>query len=163
MNPYLLAGAAVLVIGVGLGGYNHGKATATERFERVIAQHDADNERERATLMAAARKKEADAALRMAAIDEQHQEDMRNAQIISERTIAGLRDGTVRLRDRLAARQCPGPVVSEASARASGGDAVQEVGLQGADVDFLVRFAAEADQVADQLRACQAVVRADRQ
>lgn len=83
-----------------------------------------------------------------------------------DRTIADLRAGERRLRDRF---QCPASGAAGGSAglpgagRAAGGsDAPAPGGLSRADAEFLVRFAGEADDVAGQLAACQAVVRAQR-
>lgn len=81
-----------------------------------------------------------------------------------DRTIADLRAGELRLRDRF---QCPAtgaagrPAgVPQAGGAAGGSHAAAPGGLSRADAEFLVRFASEADDVAGQLAACQAVVRA---
>jgi hypothetical protein len=45
----------------------------------------------------------------------------------------------------------------------SGGDGASRVRLSQADGQFLIEFAAEADQVANQLTQCQAVIQSDRE
>lgn len=71
----------------------------------------------------------------------------------TDRTIAGLRDGTVRLRERFTC-----PRVPAASPAAGSGDDPARYGLRPADAEFLVRLADKADGVAEQLSTCQAVI-----
>ncbi len=166
--PYV----AVLLALIGFvgGAYMHGYATAADHWKVIVAdmsKQAADADAKNADELADARERvleyERHTVARMAVIDHQHQEDMRNAQIISERTIAGLRDGTIRLRDKFTACQRSGSSnMPAATTSTSIGDGVASIQLQQADADLLVRIAGSADQVADQLRACQAVVRADR-
>lgn len=161
LAPYLIA---VLLVGCSLfGAYRYGctvtQTAADLEMEQLLSQSLADQK----SLSESYRKREAQHAQDMAAAGEQFEKDKRNAQIISERTIAGLRDGTLRLRDKFAAyerRTSTG--VSDTGTSTSQRDAASSIGLQTEDVEFLVRFASRADEVADQLRACQAVVRKDR-
>ncbi len=74
----------------------------------------------------------------------------------NDRVIAGLRAGTVRLRQRLAAR------VPDASAGAGQRDASAAGGLRPADAAFLVRLATEADRNTEQLAACQRLLNVER-
>lgn len=64
----------------------------------------------------------------------------------TDRTIADLRDGTLRLRDRFT---CPKASRDPAASAPS-----QEPGLLQSDAEFLVRFADEADQIADERNQC---------
>lgn len=73
-----------------------------------------------------------------------------------ERTIADLRAGNRRLRERF---QCPPNGVSRNSQAPSSSDGATQSGLLDADAEFLVRFAAEADERVNQLTACQAVLK----
>ena len=68
-------------------------------------------------------------------------------------TIAGLRAGTLRVRDRF---RCPAGV-SQAPAGAGSADDAGPGGLQREDAEFLVRIADEADAIARKLNALQAV------
>lgn len=103
----------------------------------------------------------------MDAIAVQHQKDLKDARTEQDRVIADLRARNLRLRV---------PVVTTASAACRGGGAGIEAGpgtgqrdgeataeLSDAAAEFLVGLASEADDVARQLSACQAVVIADRQ
>jgi hypothetical protein len=65
----------------------------------------------------------------------------------TERTIADLRSGTVRLRDRFT---CPAAKASGAAAK----PVPEESGLRIEDAEFLVRFADEADAIADERNQC---------
>lgn len=64
----------------------------------------------------------------------------------TDRTIADLRDGTLRLRDRFT---CP-----KASRDPAAAAPAQEPGLLNEDVEFLLRFAGEADTIADERNQC---------
>jgi prophage endopeptidase len=76
-----------------------------------------------------------------------------------DQTIADLRAGTLRLRDKFRCKaSLPG-----SSAAASGSDAASTGGLSDQDAEFLVREASRADAVVGQLTACQAVVKSDRE
>ncbi len=65
----------------------------------------------------------------------------------TERTIADLRSGTVRLRDRFT---CPAAKAPGTSAQ----PVPQESGLREEDAEFLVRLADEADTIADERNQC---------
>lgn len=68
-------------------------------------------------------------------------------------TIAGLRAGTLRVRNRFTCQAVPG-----AAAPTTGGDDAQGSGLRPEDAEFLVRESDRADDYTEQLAACQAVV-----
>ncbi|MDH0048595.1 lysis system i-spanin subunit Rz [Comamonas terrigena] len=120
-----------------------------------------------ATLQQEARDKERAHGQAMDGIAAQHQKDLKDARTEKDRVIADLRARNLRLRI---------PVVTTASAACRGGGAGSEAGpstgqrdgeataeLSDAAAEFLVGLASEADDVARQLSACQAVVIADRQ
>ena len=68
-------------------------------------------------------------------------------------TIDEYRTNNVRLRESLKAKQCPD--VSSVASSTSGNHAETTGGLLDTDVEFLIRQAARADQVAEQLAAAQ--------
>lgn len=120
-----------------------------------------------ATLQQEARDQEQAHGQAMADIAAQHQKDLKDARTEKDRVIADLRARNLRLRV---------PVVATTSGACSGGGAGSEAGpgagqrdgettaeLSGAAAEFFVGLASEADDVARQLSACQAVVIADRQ
>lgn len=92
---------------------------------------------------------------KLAAIGVKHEEDRTAAQAVPDAVVAELRAGTVRLRHDLAT--CHTDRLSEAAAGASERDAPADLGVTIAGP--AVGIGREAD---DQLRACQAVVAADR-
>lgn len=64
----------------------------------------------------------------------------------TSRTIADLRNGTLRLRDRFTCPKASGDSAPPATAK--------ESGLLNEDVEFLLRFAGEADTIADERNQC---------
>lgn len=72
----------------------------------------------------------------------------------TDRTIADLRNGTLRLRDRFTCPSLPRP--AEAN---PGDDAGSQGGLLREDAEFLLRLGSEADRAIIQLQECQAYVR----
>ena len=67
----------------------------------------------------------------------------------------------LRLRDSLKAKQCPD--VSSTANSTSGNHATTTGGLHDRDVEFLIRYAARADAVAEQLKSAQALIKQDRE
>ncbi|TDB28418.1 hypothetical protein ATCM_12545 [Stenotrophomonas sp. ATCM1_4] len=91
----------------------------------------------------------------LAKIGAEHEEDREAAEAIPAAVVADLRAGNLQLRRQWAA--CETNRVSESAAGAAERDALAE--LRAKDQGDLVRIGREAD---DQIRACQAVVRSDR-
>jgi len=111
----------------------------------------------------AAREKERQHALAMAAVSAQYQEDLRDEKATRDRVVADLRSGAQRLRIELARRETAGGSgTAEGSASAGRCDGETHAELSVAASEFLVGLASEADEVVRQLTACQAVVTADR-
>lgn len=69
----------------------------------------------------------------------------REKQVASD--IAGLRDGSIRVRDRFTCPKTPGSPAGSQPDR-------EEAGLLQSDAEFLLRFAAEADAIADERNQC---------
>lgn len=82
-----------------------------------------------------------------------------NAQADLRRTIADLRRGQLRLRDRFT---CKGTVPG-APASAEGSDAAGQGGFSVETQESILRIGADADAIAHRLTACQAIIAADRQ
>lgn len=158
--PYV-AGATIVTCGL-IFADMHGHSVEREHWQRVIAQNDADNAREIANREAAARREEQGKAETLRAIDKQTLQDKQNEIDSRDRTIADLHAGTVRLRDRFTCAAASDQRVPSAAATTGQRDAASAGGLQEEDGVFLVSESSRADQVARQLQACQAVVRADR-
>jgi hypothetical protein len=95
-------------------------------------------------------------ALQLADIGAKHEEDRTAAEAVPAAVVAGLRSGNLRLRDDLAT--CHTARLSEAAAGAVERDARAE--LRPEVVGAAVRIVTDAE---DHIRACQAVIAADRQ
>lgn len=162
IKPYLDAIRAFAFVAVMCGtfvvGFQRGEregeakvqaAEAKARVQRAEDQSAAAQSQARA--VQAARAAERAEAAQQAAVAAQLIEDNAHALQARDRTIAALRTGHLRLRERFACRVPAAPAVP------GGSDAQAAGGLQSADAEFLVRFAADADDTARQLAACQAL------
>ena len=92
-------------------------------------------------------------------IDTAYQKGITDAQDQLNSTLSDLRADVIRLRKRFS---CPAAGVSAVAASATVGDDAEASGLQREDAEFLVRLASDADAIALQLKACQAIVKSDR-
>lgn len=141
-------------------------AQLNQRHEKALADIDGANRTELARLERQRRDAEQANGRAMAALDAQHLKERNEQKSISDRTIAGLRAGTVRLREQYAAAR-PGDggaagSVPSTSASPGLGDGAASGGFGESDVIAILGAAADGDGWAVQLRACQAIVRADR-
>lgn len=109
------------------------------------------------------RQQEQDAADAIAIISFNYQKDLKHVQAEKDRAIAGLRDGTFRLRLPAASGLHPnGGAASEVATASCGCDGGKGAELSLAASEFLVGLASEADEVAKQLGRCQEVIIEDR-
>ena len=92
-------------------------------------------------------------------IDTAYQKGITDGKVQLDSTLSDLRADVIRLRKRFS---CPAAGVSAAAASATVGDDAEASGLQREDAEFLVRLASDADAIALQLKACQAIVKSDR-
>jgi prophage endopeptidase len=158
--PYVVA---VLIVGGALfGAYAHGYSTAAEHWKLIVAQINDANRAEVIALQQKAQEIEQAHAQQIATIDQQHQEAIQNEKAKLDAAIAAYNAGALRLRDKFTCHAASKPNVPDTSTGTGSGDAASEGGLQREDVQFLISEASRADQVADQLKACQAVIAADR-
>lgn len=164
MNPLVKYGAAVAIVLASLyGAYSHGCSVTQAAADIATLKAKTASDGEIISLQAQVRATEHASALVMAAIDAQHQKDIADERSKANATLASYRAGTLRLRDEFAPTIGPVvPVLPGVATSTGQRDAASTGGLQPAHVEFLIQIASEADQVAGQLRACQAVVRADR-
>ena len=112
----------------------------------------------RANLVEEYRKKEKALTDKIALIETAHLKDKKDEKVETDRILAGYRNDVYRLRKRFTSEACGVGSVSGSTATPGQRDGAGSFGLQDADVEFFVRFASSADQVADTLRACQAVL-----
>ena len=92
-------------------------------------------------------------------IDTAYQKGITDAQAQLDGTLSDLRADVIRLRKRFT---CPAASVQATAAGATVSDDAEAGGLQREDAEFLVRLASDADAIALQLKACQAIVENDR-
>jgi hypothetical protein len=121
--------------------------------ERTANQLAADAQK------AEAAAKEAKDAAAFALLADNLRKENERAKQDADRTIADLRRGAIRLRDRFTCKSTvPGPTTS-----AGGSDEASQGGLLRTDQEFLLHIGAEADGVARTLQACQDILSAERQ
>lgn len=167
--PYLVAIASAVVLfffvyQFGVHVEHQARLAEVSQLKAQHAQAIADATQRALDAEARERSKEAQHAADMAALDEQRTKEMNDAKAAADATIADLRAGSIRVRDRFT---CPANAAGTGAAGQAGtstsmGDAAQGHGLQPADAEFLLSEAKRADEVTVQLRACQDIVRGDR-
>ncbi|QMV32331.1 hypothetical protein T2_00014 [Ralstonia phage Elie] len=136
------------------------KLADANAYAQALAKADAQN-----------RQQQAQWEQKLAAASTQYQEALRNVETKHTAALAALRAGTLRLRDpgAGAGQDGSGAVPNPATgASRRDGSAPGELSgpssgvLSGNASEFILGLAAEADEVAERLGACQAVVQADR-
>jgi hypothetical protein len=162
-GPYLLGAA---LVAVSLGWVHHvGVVSTTQRLDArygaQIAKLHADADKQHAADLEAARTSEQAHGQALTVIESNHLKAAHDEKAKFDRTISDLRAGTLRLRDNLICAADSGSLPSSAPGATLSPDPGNR-GLQPEDVEALVRIAADADQVARQLEAAQAVIAADR-
>ena len=156
--PAILIGATVLCVGTGFVAYDQGQESTKLKYENIISKANLKFAGEKTALIQKASDLTASHAMVLGEIDQKHLRERNEDNKKADSTIAAFRDDNLRLRKRLGAK---GPATERGTDTAQGSgvcDGAGGVGLQSADVEFLVRFANDADQVANSLRACQGVV-----
>lgn len=145
-------GLCVALWAFGHWRYNAGQAEVQTRWDAAEAVHEANAKAAREAAAITEARYRADYAAAAAKFNQE------NADALAERdaVIAGLRAGTVRLRERF---KCPPASLPGTSPGAGGSDGASGGGLLDEDAEFLVRFAGEADTAARRLTACQAILR----
>ena len=162
----LTAGVLVLLHFYGQHQFSLGEATEQARWvARENAALRAANE-EISQLNTQAREQERQHAEAMAHISTQFQEQLQHVKSQKDSVIADLRTGAVRLRIPVTAPSTSaacGGIPAEAFASAAGRDGETRAELSAEAAEFLVGLASEADEVVQQLSACQALLQADRE
>lgn len=138
------------------GAFGAGWAWRGDRAEGAEAATQRDAAQGETKAVQAARATEQASTQTLTDIGTQHEEDRRDAETVPAAVAADLRDGNLRLRREW--QGCEAQRLSEAAAAAGERDAL--TASRDALAGDLVRVARDAD---DQLRACQAVIQADRQ
>ena len=153
MNRIAIAIIAMLVWSCAMFGA--GWAWRGDRAEAAVATGEAATGKRALQVEQAARDTEHKQAEALADIGAKHEEDRQTAQAVPDAVVADLRSGALKLRDGWAS--CETQRLTEAAA----GTRERDAGTQRREefAGRIVRIGRDAD---DQLRACQAVVAADR-
>ncbi len=103
-------------------------------------------------------------AAQLNAVSQNYQEQLTNEKQKLNSAIASYRAGTISLRDKHAASDAPACAgfAAEIGTGAGRRDATEGAQLSQPLAEFLIGLASEADEVVQQLTACQAIVNADR-
>lgn len=134
-------------------GYKKARTEQIDNYEDMIKQLKADVDK--------ALQRERDAYKKQEQIESDFLAKQKEIEHNANSTIDEYHTNTVRLRESLKAKQCPD--VSSVAGSASGNHAETTGGLLDTDVEFLIRQAARADQVAEQLAAAQQLLEQDRE
>lgn len=140
------AGVAALVLAAGV--WLHGRSSGADAVRAEWEAQEAVYAQQRAASAIEARKVEERHRAEYRAIAQRFLEEQADAKIQTDRVIAGLRDGSVRVSKRLTCPSLPG-----AAADSSGVAEAGPRGLQPEDAGIAVGIGAEADEVARQLNA----------
>ncbi|UXA66023.1 hypothetical protein [Xanthomonas prunicola] len=153
MNRHAIAIIATLLWSAAMFGA--GWAWRGDRAEGAASEQKAGTALGALAGEQAARATEHQQAETLSSIGEKHEQDRETAQAVPDAVVAELRSGALKLRDGWAS--CETQRLTEASAGAAERDAAAE--RRDEFAGSVVRVGRDAD---DQLRACQAVVAADR-
>lgn len=129
-----------------------------DRTKAEAAQYAAEMKR----LTEEAQAKEKAHASKLAEIGANYAKGLQNAEVIRRRDIASARDGALVLRIPAGACQSGPGTTGEVGPPAPGRNGAKTIELPRQITSDLFTLANDADQVADQLRACQAIIIADR-
>jgi len=168
MNLHLyLAGAIAVLLaigGAGWKGYQMGGNSVRVEWQAQALTESNANAAKYKELSDKYRAAEQAGAARIAAVSKTYQSKLQGANNAKLAAESALRDGTLRLRlTEPARREAGGSDTDQASPGSRGRDGSTAGELLGpADSAFLVALASEADTVALQLTACQAVIRSGR-
>lgn len=151
---YALAGLVAIGWGYGHWRYNAGQANVQAKFDSYRSDQKALADHQ----VAAARAKEAAQAADFAQVASQLAKERFDAHVTASRLSADLAAGRLRLRnDRV---RCP--AMSQTPAGAGGDHGPGEGELSPTTSEFLVGLANDADNAAEQLTACQSILKSER-
>ena len=154
VNLGLVLGLALVVWSLALGKCSYDSGYDTALTERIASYEQAakDAEDKAKHTLDLERKAYKD----QEAISASYLDKIKRLQHNEQALITEYRANTLSLRESLKVKQCPD--VSAVAGATSSGDAGTTGGLQDADVTFLIRHAARADEVTEQLHAAQQVI-----
>lgn len=150
MTSWAKVVAVLAIFGAGvMAGDHYRDAKWTERW---LTRNAEDAERGLEDSEGARAVEHQDNAAALAAADT-HRKDEKDAQATTESTIAGIHDGTLRVREQLTCTPAPAPASTKPAASVATGSG--NGGLRGTDAEFLVRFADQCDTIARDFNYCK--------
>jgi hypothetical protein len=153
---WAVAALGVLVMTAGFGyvkGHAAGKAAGDAAIAKLTSQYEAASAKAASDALA----KQTALQTKYAAADARHAQELKDAKAKSDAVIADLRNGTLRLRREWAGCEA---AASVPGATAGAGELDATAQRRAESAAAIVRIGADADA---QIRALQAVVKADRQ
>jgi vacuolar-type H+-ATPase subunit I/STV1 len=153
-----IAAAVTLLVVFGFG-WSHGSEHVQAKWDSEKAALNAEAARQIQEAQEQVRKVEQDSVRRVAAADAKYQAVLREKKSEESAAIDRARTGGLRINAK-----CPSSpnAVSDSAASTSNGNGETRAELSQEAGEFLVRLAAEADRVTEQLNACQAILEEDR-
>lgn len=160
MNLTILKGLAALavVLCAFATGWNLSAKYAKNVYDKQKAEADSQQARDFANAQQSARAREQELTQRIAGIDREYQEKIKAK---DKERMAAL--AVARSRGLYVRAACPNGSLPDAATGTRSGDGTARVRLSEPDAGFLLGLASEADQITEQLAACQTIVRADRE
>lgn len=166
MNPWLLLAIAILWgLSIAASATKWASLKVAEvRAEYLVRDNKALTEANAkiTSLQNAARETEARRVAEMSTLATNYAKGFRDAEAQRLRDVAAARDGSLVLRIPASACSPGGSETSPPRPASGGSDGAATVELPRAIAADLLDLANDADQVADQLRACQSIVLSDR-
>lgn len=169
-KPYLILGLVVILATSHLGALmfgrnmanNAAKARLQKETEAKLVQMQALMT-ENLRLSNQVRAEESAHAIKLASVSQTYQEQLQNVRFEKDKFISSVRAGTAKLYIPKSARPSGDyPTLGQVNATASRCDASAESELSRDVTEFLYGEASRADEVVNQLTACQAIVLEDR-
>ena len=158
MNIKLIVALGFLLTSIFIGwccydyGYTQARTQQIDNYESMIRELKAESDQ--------ALERERKSYKKQEQLETKYLEKIKELQHNETTLINEYHANNLRLRDSLKAKQCPD--VSSTANSTSGNHATTTGGLHDRDVEFLIRYAARADAVAEQLKSAQALIQQDR-
>ena len=158
MNIKLIVALGFLLTSIFIGwccydyGYNRAQTEQIQTYEHQLAELKAQADQ--------ALNRERNSYKKQEQLEAKYLENIKELQHNEANLIDEYRANNLSLRDSLKAKKCPD--VSIVTDSTVSHHATTTGGLHDRDVEFLIRYAARADAVAEQLKSAQALIQQDR-
>jgi hypothetical protein len=154
-----ISAALALLVGAFFWGYHSASVSVHRQWSEEKATLNAQAAQQIATANAKVLAAERAASIRIAVISANYEAQLKEQTNEKNRLVTINHGDGLFVNAICSSRPNSNPATATPS---SGGDGATRVRLSEADGRFLIEFAADADQVANQLKQCQAVIQSDR-